>query len=302
MRNVGFVKVEQDDKETIVHIHGKGLRLSGDKCLKLYIFFKDGNECTGIWQGTIENVNPAVNYRLCYTAEDTGIPENYPLIEGIIMENDNQRKFAAVWNDMPADLMNMKIWKEERAASEDPEAEKRSEAGEKPEAEECEPEEEAIPCAEEPERDPEAEGPVPVPGCAEEVIEAPSRDEPAENEPAERAGMDMDMQDRYIKPTWPQYTKIQRQDIARLPRCEWRLANNSFLLHGYYNYHHLLFIEDGDESWLGVPGIYHQREAKAAEAFGFPRFIRVDEDALGLTQDERNTQDDFGYWCRQVRR
>ncbi len=270
MRNVGFVKVEQDDKETIVHIHGKGLRLSGDKCLKLYIFFKDGNECTGVWQGTIENVNPAVNYRLCYTEEDTGKPENYPLIEGIIMENDNQRKFAAVWNDMPADLMNMRIWKEEPETSEDSEDEELPENEEEPDEEEPAQEEEAVSCAAEPEEE---------------------SDEP-----------DIDIQDRYIKPSWPQYTKIQRQDIARLPRCEWRLANNSFLLHGYYNYHHLLFIEDGDESWLGVPGIYHQREAKAAEAFGFPRFIRVDEDALGLTQDERNTQDDFGYWCRQVRR
>lgn len=36
-------------------------------------------------------------------------------------------------------------------------------------------------------------------------------------------------------------TKIQRQDLSRLIRREWQLANNSFLLHGYYNYHHLAF-------------------------------------------------------------
>ena len=28
-RNVGFVKVEQEERESTVHIHGKGLRLSG---------------------------------------------------------------------------------------------------------------------------------------------------------------------------------------------------------------------------------------------------------------------------------
>ena len=33
--------------------------------------------------------------------------------------------------------------------------------------------------------------------------------------------------------------KITRQEIAGLPRKEWKLANNHFLLHGYYNYHHL---------------------------------------------------------------
>ena len=54
-----------------------------------------------------------------------------------------------------------------------------------------------------------------------------------------------------------------------LPRCEWRVANNSFLLHGYYNYHYLILLEEENQMWLGVPGIYHRKEAKAAEVFGF---------------------------------
>ena len=33
-----------------------------------------------------------------------------------------------------------------------------------------------------------------------------------------------------------QCKKIQRNELAGLPRCEWRLSNNNFLLHGYYNY------------------------------------------------------------------
>ena len=39
----------------------------------------------------------------------------------------------------------------------------------------------------------------------------------------------------YIPPNTTRYEKIQRQDLSRLPRREWRLANNSFLLHGFYN-------------------------------------------------------------------
>ena len=98
------------------------------------------------------------------------------------------------------------------------------------------------------------------------------------------------------------YIKIQRQDIAGLKRCEWRLANNSFLLHGYYNYHHLLLIEEGEQCLLGVPGVYHAREAQAAEAFGFPQFRRIADDEIALEADEKNEEDDFGYWCRQVKR
>ena len=96
-------------------------------------------------------------------------------------------------------------------------------------------------------------------------------------------------------------TKIQREELVRLPRCEWKLANNSFLLHGYYNYHHLVFIRDNDRYLLGVPGIYHTKEAKAASALGFPEFIRANELSVSLEEEERNDTELFGYWCRRVK-
>ena len=104
----------------------------------------------------------------------------------------------------------------------------------------------------------------------------------------------------YIPPSSRRYEKIQRQDLSRLPRREWKLANNSFLLHGFYNYHHLLYIEDGDKIWIGVPGIYHEKEKAAAEAFGFSEFQRLTDMELELSDEEKNTYDDFGYWCRRV--
>ena len=56
-------------------------------------------------------------------------------------------------------------------------------------------------------------------------------------------------------------------------RGEWKLANNSFLLHGYYNYHDLLLIEEGDDCILGVPGIYHRRErGRRQSALSFSEF------------------------------
>lgn len=106
--------------------------------------------------------------------------------------------------------------------------------------------------------------------------------------------------EKYIPPKTRTYEKIQRQDIARLPRTQWHLANNSFLLHGFYNYHHLLYIEEGENRWIGVPGIYHEKEQAAARAFGFPQFHRVMDADLELSAEEKNTFDDFGYWCRQI--
>ena len=106
----------------------------------------------------------------------------------------------------------------------------------------------------------------------------------------------------YIVPGSVTYEKIQRQGLSRLPRKEWRLANNSFLLHGFYNYHHLLYIEEEGNVWIGVPGIYHEKEKMAANAFGFTEFRRRNDLDVELSPEEQNTYDDFGYWCRQVSR
>ena len=96
--------------------------------------------------------------------------------------------------------------------------------------------------------------------------------------------------------------KIQRTELAKLARCEWRLANNNFLLHGYYNYHHLILLERGEQYMLGVPGIYHEKEAAAAGAFGFPEFIAKGRLEIKLSQEECNEDQPFGYWCRPVKR
>lgn len=91
----------------------------------------------------------------------------------------------------------------------------------------------------------------------------------------------------------PRMARIGRQELAGLPRKEWKLANNQFLLHGLYNYHYLLSFEWENTYWLGVPGIYHPREQKAADIFGFGRF---------LNPEPEKEEENFGYWCRQVGR
>lgn len=98
------------------------------------------------------------------------------------------------------------------------------------------------------------------------------------------------------------YEKIQRRDLARLPRREWQLANNNFLLHGFYNYHHLLWIEEEGELYIGVPGVNHAREVQAANAFGFTEFRTMTNKEIELSEDEKNPREDFGYFCRRIKR
>lgn len=86
---------------------------------------------------------------------------------------------------------------------------------------------------------------------------------------------------------------IKPQDIGLLPRENWVYGNNSFLLHGYYNYRYLILARLGKPGErgryiLGVPGHYGNNEKYMAAMFGFDRFIR------STRQPPRDSR--FGYW------
>ena len=529
LRNVGFVKVEQQDKDCTLNIHGKGLHMKGEQKLDLYLFFEDGGDCIGILQGTVDNVNPAINYRLYFTEEDVIAPENFQRVNGIILESEMGRKYAAVWNDGAIDVSRMRVLRPEAVRKEEPrdenagmreETKRQEEAGNAEEVqigeetaakreavrqempvqgqeaagseglrreegmmeavipgpedmsretlppgqesmspgsglpgresrspgsglpgqenmspgseppgqenmspgseppgqesmsrealppgqesmsretsppgqesrspgseppgqgemqqetvrpgrgargEEVLPVQEAVPGSagsestmeqrpqlrpggtavqeermlqnshsmhagvpvrrEEPGREtrPGREVPLPEEGAGRKPGPATSDRNPRQSvnqqhEVFPNTDADLEMsQELTAQPVESicadaeepepeerfRCTKIQRNDIARLPRCEWKWANNSFLLHGYYNYHHLAIIHDGEKYRLGVPGIYHPQEAKAANSFGFSEFIPYQDMDMDLTDDEKSSQERFGYWCRPIRR
>ena len=62
MRNVGFVKVEQDVDQCVIHVHGKGFRMEENaQGLRVYLFWNTEDKCIGIPQGVTEVPGPAVN-------------------------------------------------------------------------------------------------------------------------------------------------------------------------------------------------------------------------------------------------
>lgn len=121
--------------------------------------------------------------------------------------------------------------------------------------------------------------------------EAPTEETPTEATPTEATAI----QDDSI-----QARKITHAEISTLPRRFWPLANNSFLLHGCHNYHHLLLVKEKDHLWLGVPGLYDPREAHMANLFGFPQFTSSYISILELTEDECENSESFGHWCRYL--
>ena len=262
MRNVGFVKVEQDVDQCVIHVHGKGFRMEENaQGLRAYLFWNTEDKCIGIPQGVTEVPGPAVNWQLCYTPEDVGKKENYNLVNGIILKDVNGHWYAAVWNDDVVHVCRMEMWKmeEDSVQGEEPECKKGLAQDEEPE-------------------------------CKKETLQ---------DEESESGKLEDDLEKEAC--LGGKVRKIQRKDMVCLPRCEWRHANNSFLIHGYYNYHHLILTVRDDRLKLGVPGVYHPQEEKAAESFGFPEFIPAEELDLKLTDEEKNDREKFGYWCRDIR-
>ena len=86
-----------------------------------------------------------------------------------------------------------------------------------------------------------------------------------------------------FSPTSVTYKKIEIIDIRKLPKQNWNLCGNSFLIHGFFNYHYLILktVEDPEkkQQFLGVPGIYAQQERMMALLFGFPEFESAENSA-----------------------
>lgn len=96
-----------------------------------------------------------------------------------------------------------------------------------------------------------------------------------------------------------QFLQIAPEDFVILRREYQSLVRNSFLLHGYYSYHHILLAKYPDKYYIGVPGILHRQEKMAAAMFGFSGFEKAKEPAL--PEGRRiPAGEEFGYYMMEV--
>ena len=311
-RNVGFVKVEQDGKETTISVHGKGLCGKSNENISCYLIKLDSEmgNILFIPAGEIQIGMISCGGCFCYTEEL--IRAGYGKTEqsvgqtcekkddicGLGLGDPKEAFYVALWNEEmygDLDIARAKVFQEfasDKTAEEsksiknidEKEAEVETQFGDDEETENLE------------EEQPEKK--------EQETVEESSEKKEQETveESSEKKDLKKDDRDIDLQNFRRQIMKIQRGEISILPRCEWKLANNNFLLHGYYNYRHLVLIDEGNQLKLGVPGIYHEREARAAATFGFPEFIAEVDVNVTLEPQERNENQQFGYWCRQVRR
>lgn len=118
---------------------------------------------------------------------------------------------------------------------------------------------------------------------------------------------DWDLRWRFILENYPVMTpfagdehtlcvRMELKDLRQLPKQFWYLGNNSFLLHGFFNYRYFILgmtEEFGVKKWfIGVPGVFQNPERVMAALFGFPEFRSEKKSPINTGE--------FGYWYRYL--
>lgn len=92
-----------------------------------------------------------------------------------------------------------------------------------------------------------------------------------------------------------EYLSLGPEDFVIFPARYYQLVNNSFLLHGYHNYSHLILtriVHRGEiRYYIGVPGNYYEKEKQVAIMFGFESFE---------CKTEPVQQGDYGYYMMRI--
>ena len=284
--SLGFVKVNARDGRCKIQIHLRGFYTRGQKPCEAYIFTQKRERLSGQPRGELEDKNGALEW--CGVTEtDNLMKGGFSLEEsqGIYIEGEDHI-YAAQWDDFPVDVERFEPLR--RSVRQTLGGTSEGTAPEK----ERKPEEEvrAAQITEE------------IPAKGQEVQTAPKQEIP-KSKPDSRKE-----QWEYLTRHFPvmQYVdgegavmssiRLDPQSLTRIPRNKWELGNNSFLLHGIYNYRHLLLLRRQTQEeityYIGVPGVYSEQEQMMASMFGFQEFRMLKEPGAGKST--------LGYWCRTL--
>ena len=271
--NTGFARIELRGEECRLEIHLRGVYAAQTHC-KIYLFRKQGSGIEGSLIGEMDVRNGAGDFSVIMkTAHISTSLLSFFEMEGIFLCSEDGRIFMSRWTEgepLTVDMEHFIEWKAEQT-------------------------EENI-YAEEKQQ--------------ENKIQTAQFDRESDNElrATELPARNFFPQYQW-KDIWEQFLKshpasmpfseknitcikIELKDIRELPRKYWYLGNNSFLLHGFFNYRYLVLgkiEEDTQNRWfLGVPGIYQNQERVMAIIFGFPEFM------------PEQVENRFGCWYRFI--
>ncbi len=315
--NAGFVNVESRNGLCRIGLSLKNVYTGLERC-QVYMFIRFGQDLRGVYIGDVQIKNHGSDWNFrTDTMNIAGSGYRLDQMSGMIIRGEGEKFYGTRWDHGDLDIRHFRTqWEESAAGTENifiPEPEEGPDniSIPEPETEQKEmiasapaQEEKGISVlTEEMETASEAEQ---VSASENESIEGQKGDKKAEDgilitmEADERCrnfGKILDQcpgmypfEDDGVEAC----VRLEPQDIGMMPIDCWSYGSNSFLLHGYYSYRHLILArlkpeeERGGGYILGVPGTRHSREAFMANMFGFREFKPI--------REGNGESSDFGYW------
>lgn len=282
-RNTGFAKIEKRDQQCLVEIHMKNTGYSQND-LPVYFYTQKGAEFPGVLLGHLALSRGSGDFKAALDSEnlaDSGL--SLSSIKGIFLPLSDQTMFLSQWDD---DVFIRSAFSPYDAA---------------PPATSAIPEQADTSSLPSPEDLPDLHAAEAAP-----ALEPSKEPEPVPSPDCDTAGKEHWAQKwQFLLENFPVMTpfesdstvigiRLELKDLRLLPQKFWYLGNNSFLLHGFFNYRHLLLgmKKDTDKTqwFLGIPGVFQNPERVMAALFGFPEFK--------CQKDSPDKNGAFGYWLR----
>lgn len=288
--NIGFARIDIRGEDCRLEIHLRGAYVKQATC-NVYLFRENSGKMQGFKIGEMQLVNGNGDYvailKVGRIADST-----FPMgdMDGIVLLSEDKSMFMSRWkegNVIEVCLENFYMWQPQQ--EENNRQEENIWQEESNRQEESTLQEEPIQVDTEYEQDVQATE-IPMPNIFpeynwqsiwENLIQNHTIYHPFDNPKAE-------------------CIQIELKHLRELPKCYWYLGNNSFLLHGFFNYHYLVIGKTSEERWfLGVPGIYQRQERVMAAIFGFPGFLAMAQKEKAEAEGEEPVNR-FGCWCRYI--
>lgn len=280
-KNVGFARIESRNGQCKILVNLKGIDPVNNNEQQVYFFRKEGDKLIGIHIGNLWIKKGEGEFREITNADNIK-NSGYALssLAGIFIRSKEEPKkiFASGWEDGLLKVDNF-VLEEDKESTKVDYIEKEQEIH-------------AVTVAEEEEKNYETE----VELKKEQEVHTASVAEKAKSHWEQLCSNYTKMQAFEDEPNIISL-KINLRDIERLPKKNWPLVNNSFLLHGYYSYRYLILAnldpEQNKDYVIGIPGIFHPNEKFVATMFGFEYFKPAKKSNILAGQ--------FGYWYTRVK-
>lgn len=305
-KNAGFVKVDMRGNQCRLEIHVRGLGQVTEQGI-IYFIIEDSG-LNGVKVGEMEILRGQGDYGTIIKCNPIGdSPYQFGQIAGVCVTYGDHQMAASKWKEDPNlqfALQDIHIWEPPQLEPEE-EVQKQEKLQPKADASAAQIRQETHSEPVDQQLEQSASSETQQPTTSETQQPTTSAAQQTAHPTAQAAAQETD----WAK-TWKQlqaqneklefrkerngdWIKMDIKAIRSLPKRNWYLGNNSFLVHGFFNYHYLILGRemDGDkERWyLGVPGFYQQQERVMATIFGFPEFF-----------NSQNGAEPFGYWIHTV--